>query len=400
MTATLIQADARHIPLADRSVQMVCTSPPYWGLRSYGIGTENGEIGLEATPDEYVATLVQVFREVWRVLRDDGCAFVNMGDSYAQATVRHRLNTIERNDGRDERWLVRDQSWIDNGRSTAIGGLKPKDLCGIPWRVAFALQADGWYLRSDCIWSKPNPMPESVTDRPTKSHEYVFMLTKRERYYYDSNAVREKSPPVTPRQFGNKDAAARLVKELTGNMREGVTWQSDGGRNMRSVWTITPTPLKYAHFATFPPALVERCVKAGTSEKGCCPHCGKCWERVTSGIREETGHGGRSHVGNRDSSRGDCGVGVMMRTVNTTLGFRQSCSCLPASPRPCVVYDPFGGAGTVPLVASNLGRHGIMTELSAKYIRMARRRITRPHAAPERALRAEHHPLFDRQEQP
>jgi len=216
------------LPTLDaKSVQCVITSPPYWGLRDYGV---KGQIGLEPTPDDYVQTMVKVFREVTRVLRDDGTLWLNMGDSYASSPAGNFGGDMPAPaDGGRYR---ANKPKMDYGAS----GLKPKDLVGIPWRVAFALQADGWYLRSDIIWHKPNPMPESVTDRPTKSHEYLFLLTKSPRYYYDTDAVRE--PSV----------------------------EQAAGRNLRSVWTINPQPFSEAHFATFPTALVEPCIKAGSTK--------------------------------------------------------------------------------------------------------------------------------------
>src|SRR3990170_2611483 len=184
---TLLQANALRIPLADESVHMVCTSPPYWGLRDYGIGAQ---LGLEATIDEYVANMVAVFREVRRVLHPSGTLWLNLGDSYNAQTGSGFPGTGQ------VKLVVESR----NAKRPRPPGLKPKDLCGVPWRVAFALQADGWWLRSDCIWAKPNPMPESVTDRPTKAHEYVFLLTKAANYFYDQEAVREAATKLgTPR---------------------------------------------------------------------------------------------------------------------------------------------------------------------------------------------------------
>lgn len=227
----LIRSDARYIPLKSGVMQCVVTSPPYWGLRDYGV---LGQIGLEKTLGEYVAKLVEVFREVWRVLREDGTLWLNLGDSY------------------------------QGGNKFPLPGLKSKDLIGIPWRVALALQADGWYLRSDIIWSKPNAMPESVTDRPTRSHEYIFLLTKSARYYWDQEAVREAdggkdhprnlertSIPVVPGQspqMGIRTAAGRNCQ----------------GRNIRTVWTIATESYRGAHYATFPSKLVETCILAGS----------------------------------------------------------------------------------------------------------------------------------------
>jgi len=222
--------------LPDGSVHCCVTSPPYWGLRDYGT---DGQLGLESTPEEYVENMVKVFREVRRVLRDDGTLWLNLGDSY------YNYRPMKKGDNRAHafgterdcfRGLPDDNSGTKRGR--VVAGLKEKDLVGIPWRVAFALQADGWWLRSDIIWAKPNPMPESVRDRPTKAHEYIFLLTKAERYFYDADAVAEPS---------------------TGQ---------NGTRNRRTVWTITTKPYPEAHFAVFPPELPEICIKAGCPEGG------------------------------------------------------------------------------------------------------------------------------------
>ena len=214
--------------LPDASAQTCVTSPPYFGLRDYGV---DGQIGLEPTPDEFVASLVTVFREVRRVLRDDGTLWLNLGDSYA------------RTGGTDRK---------------VPSGLKDKDLIGVPWRVAFALQADGWYLRQDIIWHKPNPMPESVRDRCTKAHEYIFLLSKSPRYYFDSEAIKEPAS-APPKKCGPKNDASRNDSGRTGIVRgDGET------RNRRSVWTVSTKPFGGAHFATFPPALIEPCILAGS----------------------------------------------------------------------------------------------------------------------------------------
>jgi len=240
--------------LDDESVQCVVTSPPYWGLRDYG---ESDQLGLEETPQEYVQSLVNVFREVKRVLRDDGTVWLNLGDSYNnQSTNRTGQNGY--NDGR----LNRNKRFSIGG----VKGLKIKDLVGIPWRVAFALQDDGWYLRQDIIWAKPNPMPESVTDRCTKSHEYIFLLTKSAKYYYDAEAIKEESMNIgeTNAKFGgNKYGDNDSKKHLT---YSGNKYTDNGKRNKRDVWTITTKPYSEAHFATFPTEIPELCIKAGTKQ--------------------------------------------------------------------------------------------------------------------------------------
>jgi DNA modification methylase len=297
----------RELPAA--SVQCCVTSPPYWGLRDYGV---EGQIGLERTPEEYVTNMVAVFREVRRVLREDGTLWLNLGDCYASGGPR----ATGRNDTDREKPGGRGGSFRGGGRIDVdcTDGLKPKDLVGIPWRVAFALQADGWWLRSDIVWSKPNPMPESVTDRPTKAHEYVFLLTKSERYFYDADAVRE----AEVRQWsGEKNGQVWTSGEAEGVVLGRATDPNCGlvgsgshpaGRNRRSVWTIATQPYSGAHFATFPEALVEPCILAG-------------------------------------SSVGD------------------------------VVLDPFFGSGTVGVVALKRGREAWGIELNPKYAQLARDRI-------------------------
>lgn len=351
----IIHADARHIPLRDGCVQCVVTSPPYFGLRDYGV---KAQIGLEPTPEAYVAALVGVFREVRRVLVDDGVLWMNLGDSYAANRC----------------YQVPDSKWTDVGNSHGMKatdlGAKPKDLLGIPWRVAFALQADGWYLRSDIIWAKPNPMPESVTDRPTKSHEYLFLLAKQERYYYDAQAIAE---PVSvamlneveqgydglglkdyesagvqnpssvkariianakTKQAGHgrrydgfneryfsaeakhcraeKNAAGRrLVENVKMARDDGADHEAGVGngltRNKRSVWEIATMPYSGAHFATMPEQLVEPCILAG-------------------------------------SRLGD------------------------------LVFDPFLGSGTVGSVAERLGRRWVGCDLNPAYHQLAKKR--------------------------
>jgi DNA modification methylase len=251
----------RTIP--DGSARMCVTSPPYYGLRDYGV---DGQIGLEATPDAFIAKMVEVFREVRRVLADDGTCWLNLGDSYASSGVG---GTASDKSGLNHGRGVRpdQKSGISFGRAPTPDGLASKQLLGIPWRVAFALQADGWFLRSDIIWHKPNPMPESVRDRPTKAHEYVFLLSKQPRYYYDAEAVREACISTHP--AGNRVTATK------GRIGSGGGWDAkpnpaasipESGRNARTVWTITPRPFKGAHFATFPAELAERCIKAGSAE--------------------------------------------------------------------------------------------------------------------------------------
>jgi len=338
VTARILVGDCmdRMRDLPPGIAQTCITSPPYFGLRDYGV---DGQIGLERTPEEFVAKLVEVFREVRRVLRDDGTLWLNLGDSYSRSPAKGGSGPGGKN---EDRWAYGQAQSARAGSSdgavgrgdrpgTRMGGLGEKQLLGIPWRVAFALQADGWYLRSDIIWHKPNPMPESVTDRPTKAHEYLFLLAKSGRYYFDSEAF--KGPQTkgaagsefhagktgehqlgrasTKRRSGNKERAygGEPGKSPDDHLGSGVPWEDvDGMRNRRTVWTIPTHPFKGAHFATFPPALVEPCVLAG------CPIDG-------------------------------------------------------------TVLDPFNGAGTTGLVALRNQRNYIGCELNPEYAAMARDRI-------------------------
>jgi len=366
MSVSLINANALSIPLADKSVQMVVTSPPYWGLRDYNVP---GQLGLEPTPAEYVAHMVRVFREVKRVLRDDGTVWLNLGDSYGTGATAVRTQG-SRGIGANTQ-----------GAQDAVGrcGGMAKQLIGIPWRVAFALQEDGWYLRSDIIWAKPNPMPESVTDRPTKAHEYVFLLTKSARYFYDTDAVKEDTiSPERAREKGNGESA--VDTKMRGFGSHCGTFP--GGRNRRTVWTVATEPTPFAHFATFPRALVEPCIKAGTSERGCCPICGAPWERVTE--REGTYQTRKDAAGfavGGDIHRGHNGThvpGVSHDLVSrsTTTGFRPNCTH-DADPRPCIVLDPFAGSGTTGIVARQLGRNFVGLDLSFTYLStIARKRLS------------------------
>jgi DNA modification methylase len=245
--------------LPDKSIQTVVTSPPYWGLRDYGV---DNQIGLEQSPSEFIQELCLVFDEVWRVLKDDGTIWVNLGDSYAGN------NSRASNNGRAGFGNEREGVFSKMG-----DGLKTKDLAGIPWRFAFAMQDRGWYLRQDIIWHKPNPMPESVTDRCTKAHEYIFLLTKNAKYYYDHIAIKEPSNSdsgfAKQRASGISNFAKTKEQRFENDARSGNgygNYVDDGFRNKRSVWTITTKPYKEAHFATYPPDLIEPCILAGSKE--------------------------------------------------------------------------------------------------------------------------------------
>lgn len=319
----LLQGDALALlkSLKPECINTCITSPPYWGLRDYGM---EGQLGLEKSPQEYVANLVEIFREVRRVLRDDGTLWLNLGDSYAgsgrggnpEAGTKQGTNkgsqTIgvlygrEHDSAEAERRRLREQ--FDVLKSS---GIKQKDLVGIPWRVAFALQQDGWYLRQDIIWAKPNPMPESVRDRCTKSHEYLFLLSKQPKYYFDAAAIAEpatyagKVVTLGDKSLSRGQATGMNIDASGNGLADSVTVAET--RNKRSVWTIATKPFKEAHFATFPPDLVEPCVLAGCPEQG-------------------------------------------------------------------VILDPFAGSGTVGMVANKLNRHAILFELNPDYIEIAKRR--------------------------
>jgi DNA modification methylase len=343
------------------SVHTVVTSPPYWGLRSYGIGTDHGELGLESNPDQYVSNMVAVFREVRRVLRPDGTLWLNLGDSYAASSNTGGTNSIQGS-------AKRVGAMTSKGHGIPTG-LKPKDLVGIPWRVAFALQADGWYLRSDIIWSKPNPMPESVTDRPTKAHEYLFLLAKSERYYFDADAVREDFADErmgNPGIYRSKHEGAKSTTLRNDGDRIGKGWdkgEERGGRNIRSVWTIATQPYPGAHFATFPPKLVEPCILAGTSERGVCPECGAPWRRMV----ERTVENRVARVGHVNLDRNDSGASVNADRTYTTTGWKPTCTH-DAEPVPATVLDPFGGSGTTAMVAQHLSRRAVLIDLNPDYI--------------------------------
>lgn len=352
--------------LPDESVHCCVTSPPYWGLRDYGI---DGQLGLEETPDEYVANMVEVFREVKRVLRSDGTLWLNLGDSYASSAKESGGHNPKQDSNRGSRT-----------------GLKPKDLVGIPWRVALALQADGWWLRSDIIWSKTNPMPESVTDRPTCAHEYVFLLTKSERYFYDREAIKEdcvSGDPTSPRGsrgvINTPNSGLRKQDALGKNTYTGFNdrYRPLAKRNKRDVWTIPIQPFPDAHFAVFPEALVEPCILAGTSEKGCCPKCGAPWERITEKKtvphpnRWSKTNDGKQTTMNGFTQGGNLGVAQ----VSSTIGWQPTCSCDTGEVIPCTTLDPFGGSGTVAKVSRDFGRDSIYIDLNSEYVQMAMNRV-------------------------
>ena len=374
--------------LPEGSVQCCVTSPPYWGLRDYG---HADQLGLEPTPEQYVANMVAVFREVRRVLRGDGVLWLNLGDSYA--TGGGAVGRCPGGGDQGERFIRAGMVNTQPNRMH-LEGLEPKDLVGIPWRVAFALQADGWWLRQDIIWHKPNPMPESVTDRCTKAHEYIFLLTKSARYYYDSEAIKEAAETSGQSGLGFYPArAAAMGRAASGNEAKDPTEGiRPSTRNRRSVWTVSTKPYSGAHFATYPPDLIEPCILAGTSAEGCCAVCGAAWERVVEHTPGQHNSTGSEYQ--REKSSGVQSGGTSTTTLSgvpgttKTVGWQPTCQCN-AAKRPCLVLDPFNGSGTTGEVCIKHGRHYVGCEINQDYIELAKKRL-------QGAARSYGTPLFDK----
>jgi DNA modification methylase len=346
--------------LADQSINTCITSPPYWGLRDYG---EGEQLGMEDTPEEFVNNLVEVFREVKRVLRSDGTVWLNLGDSYCGTGNKGNHTDPKHKEGRSGQKIA-----LNN----KVEGLKSKDLVGIPWRVAFALQQDGWYLRQDIIWHKPNPMPESVKDRCTKAHEYIFLLSKSPKYYFDNEAIKEdaKTEPALRNKMG-EGYQADYTKGKRFSDGERV-WGSKK-RNKRSVWTVTTKPFKGAHFATFPMDLIEPCVLAGCPEKVCVA-CGKSYERVMQRPKQ------LDVERNKRSGLDDRKIGGVLDKYNREnpsidLGLQKQCDCETNETKPGTVLDPFGGSGTTGQIADGHNRNAILCELNPEYIEISKKRL-------------------------
>ena len=452
---TLYRQDFRKNDLPDGSDQMVTTSPPYWGLRKYSgeqeliwgepssdepcrhqwvedsvsmnyiqgnpefarphrekknftaqrgfcslCGAWKGAYGLEPTPEMYVQHTIEILREIRRVLRKDGVVFWNIGDSYGsgKGTCFNPGGGKGSFSGHGDRKDAGAYP-LDRGNVSMLkaSGLKPKDLCLIPFRVAIEAQEDGWWVRSIIIWSKPNPMPESVTDRPTESHEYIIMLAKSARYYWDQDAVRREYTEPLNRWGGPefRDSSHKYI-ELGGHDGEqkyGATSMFRKGRpvrpnpsgaNIRSVWEFPTQPYPEAHFAVFPEKLPEICIKAATPEVGCCSKCGSPWERITEKIPQNV----RSHKLTKgkvkdavDGNNPDMAVGggfsrtgVQFEWEVKTLGWQPTCKCN-ADKVPSIVLDPFAGAGTTLWVAKKLNRRAVGYEISEEYCQLAVERM-------------------------
>jgi DNA modification methylase len=303
---------------------------------------------------------------VRRVLRDDGSLWLNIGDSYAGSGKGYG--------GKDHGKLGKHANDFLPKPMMIPYNLKPKDLVGIPWRVAFALQADGWYLRSDIIWAKPNPMPESVTDRPTKAHEYIFLLSKRERYFYDAEAIREPAKPWNAGRMSAPKMGEHRPIDPYGQQTKKV-YDVIKGANRRTVWTIATQPFPGAHFATFPPKLIEPCILAGSSPRAC-EVCGSPWERVMEKTKYKPAEGKRFV----DKSRGDktrklsgADYNKAVRVIGET--WQPTCSCENEGRGRCTVLDPFAGSGTTLWVAEHYGRDSIGIEINPEYCELIKKRM-------------------------
>lgn len=432
----LLTGDALELlrSLPDESVHCIVTSPPYWGLRDYGV---EGQVGLEESLPAWVDRMVSIFGEARRVLRHDGTLWLNLGDAYAGSLGAQSrgddwtaTSTLDGGSMLSARQIRAHPKGTGTGSLKNTPGLKNKDLMGQPWRVAFALQAAGWFLRCDIVWSKPNPMPESIKDRPTKSHEYVFLFAKSERYYYDNDAIREPYKPESiarrayidrgghtgdrrgehqpERATKHKSEAARAaltkgVHKDGADIRGGKYYDANpSGRNRRSVWTVRTASFDGAHFATFPEELVEPCVLAGTSEGGCCSACGAPRRRQVElgdhdrehqaacgadangeyyGVsakhgetaadydrlkKRQTRERKKATGAGQNPSEVKARILAGMRERRTT-GWVPTCDCTGAGVVPCTVLDPFSGSGTTGAVALRLGRDYVGIELNPNY---------------------------------
>lgn len=391
----LARADACALPLRDESVQCCITSPPFYRLRSYDTGDAKYlEIGVEETPEEYIGNLVDAFREVRRVLRSDGTLWVEIGDSWC-GSYGNQGRKPERGTQRPINGPIIQPVYdgrypsLEHNTGKVPDGFKPKDLFGIPWMLAFALRADGWYLRQEIIWAKGLSfcstysgacMPESCQDRPSRSHSTVFLLSKSENYFYDIEAVKEPlaSDPATWGRHSNKDPGAAAINQrpMFGDDRDGrdgTEWGNGKTRNLRSVWAISTAAYSGSHYAAFGEKLIEPMVKAGTSQHGACVVCRAPWERVVEGegadMEARYARGEPSHHGLAGATSSKAtGVGRLSGGTKT-VGWRPTCTCGTEAVRPCVVLDPFAGTCTTARVASRWGRRAVCFDLSDVYLR-------------------------------
>lgn len=383
--------------LPDQSVHCIVTSPPYFALRAYHgeqaqawpavdyspmtgvppihVPAITCPLGLEPDPAAYVGHIVLIFRELWRILRDDGIAWLNLGDTYAGsggAGGDYMAGGL-----RDGQPKYRSEYRPTAGSGPAAApGLKHKDLIGIPSRAVLALQADGWTWRQLVIWHKPNGMPESAQDRPHRNHEAIYMLTKSRRYYYDPAAVKLTGTGRDGTKIYRPEADGRIIKRE--NPHSGLVNGTNGahGRHRRSVWTIATVPYKAAHFATWPPNLIRPMILASTSARGVCPACGGPWQRQAERVRDsltvEERHGRQGHNGKPPQQSGNYWPGPVSRPTDD---WAPTCECKAGEPEPATVYDPFMGSGTTAATAIELGRHYLGSEISAEYIALAQERI-------------------------
>lgn len=395
-----------HTPSADRGRLSRDKHPEAWGLITQGAfcaqcGAWCGVLGLEPTPELYIAHVVQLFREVRRVLRKDGTLWVNLGDSYANDAKGPRgTDKSTLTGGRDYERNASSTSPQQKGWRGSTLGIKRKDLIGIPWAVAFALRADGWYLRRDIVWDKPNPKPESALDRPSTAHEYLFLFSKRAAYFYDNVAVREYATTGNHQHRNVNGPEASHVPGASPHAGLRKTAGPGAGRNCRSVWRIQVRPYKEAHFATFPEELPARCIRAGSSEHGGCATCGAPFRRLVrkgdwsptqlaiagaNAQGEYRGGATKPYVGGRAEDPSDLKRRILagMRE-RVTVGWAPTCKCPPLSaPVPCRVLDPFAGSSATGAAAIRLGRDFTGIELNPEYIDMAERRLKKGGRTPQ-----------------
>ena len=378
--------------LDDNSIDCVVSSPPYWGLRDYGV---EGQLGLETTYQEHIKNIVEIFRAMKPKLKETATIWLNYGDSYAATVNGTKVKDIKNDD----------RGFVDKPFSTIQGVLKPKDLVMIPNRIAIALQDDGWWIRSEIIWHKPNPMPESVKDRPTSAHEKIWLITKSKKYYYDADAIRVPQKQDSIARAGrdvwknnktdsgnysipNVDSAKKLNQKVLDTVAEGKIPMA----NKRNVWTVTTKPFKGAHFATFPKDLIEPCIKAGCPEK-ICVECGKPYIRKIKigNYNKEyqkscggnvdgkyTGKSTKNYKGAKAQNPSETKKRILESLKEKIdLGLHKNCECNTQDYKPGIVLDPFGGSGTTGIVSKHLKRKAILIELNEEYISIAKKRINK-----------------------